>query len=319
MPDQTIVINNSISVPVISEYVTDTESDSIRVVNVSVTAGSGSVSTDGLSITYVPTTDFTGNAAVTFDVTDEQSTVSSSFTVAVENKKTACSTELVTLDGQADCAITPSGHQMTVLAFGLCRAEPTRPTATQDYDISGCELMFDGRSASGVPVALVGSGSVKFPETVGVPSYGIYTHGILLVDNEFSLEGSITIGAETCFLTNDGNGDLVVDCDLSTAPSPAPTDAITNFYDLGIFSTSFPADGVTADLIREGAQQLSRSSGESDQILVIQTFPSAIQFTEATTAIDIGVKISDALIVGDGNSEEGDAYTSPFSIQFTVR
>jgi len=59
---------------------------------------------------------------------------------------------------------------------------------------------------------------------------------------------------------------------------------------------------------------LAASDDTSDVILAIQTLETPRTFYQATHAIDIGVKVSEAVIVGNGNAD-----TSPFWIRFTVR
>ena len=61
------------------------------------------------------------------------------------------------------------------------------------------------------------------------------------------------------------------------------------------------------------ASTLSSSNAASDAILAIQTFDSPKNFNEFTKSIDIGVRISESLVVGSGGAD-----TSPFSIRFSV-
>ena len=87
--------------------------------------------------------------------------------------------------------LAPSSREMTVLAFGLCTSAPTRPTTVANYDISSCQMIYDGRSSGGAQVSVAGGGTQSFVGNLTVPPYGTYTHGIMLIDNSFTVQGEL--------------------------------------------------------------------------------------------------------------------------------
>ena len=110
---------------------------------------------------------------------------------------------------------------------------------------------------------------------------------------------------------------MTVAC-YATQQTPSDvTDTIRNFFDLSpaIYSYSFSDDNVTVDLVTNESAESTLSSSDlaSDAILAIQTFGSPTTFDESTRSLDIGVKISEAVVIGTGGAD-----TSPFAIQFTV-
>jgi len=112
--------------------------------------------------------------------------------------------------------------------------------------------------------------------------------------------------------------DLFVNCRAIALTSPPEAEnTISNFFNLvpSIYSHTFTADRVTIDLVTDEstASTLSSSNAASDAILAIQTFDSPKNFNEFTKSIDIGVRISESLVVGSGGAD-----TSPFSIRFSV-
>ena len=164
----------------------------------------------------------------------------------------------------------------------------------------------------------------------------------MLIDNSFTVQGELILdnppdNRPYCYIENqddlignDGIGDTTVDANLDGIPDlftncrsnravsiPEATDTIGNFFDLSpkIYSYSFTTDNVTVDLVtnESAASTLSAADATSDAILAIQTFGSPTTFDESTRSLDIGVKISEAVVVGSGGAD-----TSPFSIRFSV-
>ena len=294
--------------------------------------------TTGL-VSYVPNLGFAGNDYFNYTVTDASGeTATATVHVTIEAFTTACSPTISSVDKA--CSISPTNHKMKVLAFGLCTSTPTRPNTTSNYDISMCELIYDGRQTGGVSVSVAGGSTVDFSGSLIVPSYGNYSHGILIVDNTFTIQGELTLASGTrphCYIedkrdTNgdglgdsetdlDGNGvnDLFVNCRATKLSSPPEVeDRIGNFFGLtpSAYSYTFADDQVTLDLVTSeaSASNLSSSDSASDAIFAIQAFGSPKNFNAFTQSIDVGVRISDSLVVGSGGAE-----TSPFSIQFSVR
>ena len=318
IPSLTTPATTDLVIDLVSDYVTDQESNAVISASF-VSAGSGSVaiSSDGLSLTYTPATGFSGSTSISFTLNDGANTLSSTITVSVVNPvvTNACSPTVGL--GTSACAITPTNHSMRVLAFGLCTAAPTRPTSSSVYDLSNCQLIYDGRASGGISVSLAGGGSVSFGSALSIPAYGTYTHGVILVDNAFTVQGELVLSSGAtpyCYIETG----MTISCYAAARTAPDVTDTIGNFFELtpAIYSYTFSDDAVTVDLVTsESADStLSTSDVTSDAILAIQTFTSPQTFNESSQEIDIGVKISEAVTMTNTSAD-----TSPFSIRFTVQ
>jgi len=185
------------------------------------------------------------------------------------------------------------------------------------YDLSNCQLIYDGRASGGVSVSVAGGGSVNFGGALTVPAYGTYTHGIVLVDNAFTVQGELVLSAGTspyCYI----EAGMTVGCYAAAKTAPQVTDTIGNFFDLtpAIYSYTFLDDAVTVDLVtsESAAAPRSTSNAASDAILAIQTFAAPQTFSASSRAIDIGVKVSEAVTMTNTTAD-----TSPFSIRFIVQ
>ena len=314
--DDTVTTKQDTSV-LVAVLANDTHADSSTMSIVTVTSPSnGTVTQDGSVVTYAPTSSFSGTDNFSYTMQDENGvTDTANVTITVNETATACSPTISALG--SDCNITPTNHKMTVLAFGMCTSAPTRPTTVASYDISSCQLIYDGRSSGGESVSLAGGGTQSFLGNLTVPSYGTYTHGIMVIDNSFTVQGELILAVSAasryCYIESG----MTVNCQSTQKTPPEVTDSIGNFFGLSpaIFSYSFTTDNVTVDLVTNAssASTLSASDLASDAILAIQTFGSPTTFDESTRSLDIGVKISEAVVVGSGGAD-----TSPFSIQFSV-
>ena len=71
----------------------------------------------------------------------------------------------------------------------------------------------------------------------------------------------------------------------------------------------------TTLILREELEtkRFEKDSAVQQAILAIQTFGSPTTFDASTRSLDIGVKISEAVVIGSSGAD-----TSPFSIQFSV-
>ncbi|MEK9877212.1 MAG: Ig-like domain-containing protein, partial [Betaproteobacteria bacterium] len=314
--DDTVTTRQDKSI-VIAVLTNDVHADSSTMSIVTVTSPSnGSVAQDGSLVTYTPDSGFSGSDTFSYTVQDANGvTDTGTVTVTVNATATACSPTISALGN--DCTITPTNHKMNVLAFGLCTSAPIRPTTTSNYNISSCQLIYDGRSVGGTQVSVAGGGTQSFAGNLTIPPYGTYTHGIMLIDNSFTVQGELVLDASAanryCYI----EAGMTVTC-YATQQTPSDvTDTVGNFFNLSpaIYSYSFSDDNVTVDLVtnESAASTLSSSDAASDAILAIQTLGSPTTFNESTRALDIGIKISEAVVIGSGGAD-----TSPFSIQFSV-
>ncbi len=306
--------NTAVTIAVLAND-TDVESDTLSISWVG-PATNGITSISGTTIIYTPNQDFSGTDSFYYKTQDpaNEESLQTLVTVTVSTANVgSCSSSVSTLGALANgCTVAPSAFRTSVYAFGLCTGAPTRPTASSAYDLSNCQLLYDGAGGSGTTVTFGATGtSYSFPSFTA-PTYGSYTHGILLIGNSFEAKGILTLSGTNCVTTSVapfiqcGANYTINDADYTSA------DGFDYFYASGTYSYTFSSDSVTADLI-DGNNQLITTDGSGTQILAIQEFSGAQTVSEATRTIDIGFRVSQGLSI---NSSA--ASTAPFSIRFQV-
>jgi len=131
------------------------------------------------------------------------------------------------------------------------------------------------------------------------------------------MKGAVSMtGADSvtfCVTKEAVDGSPSVDC-TATSASEAEyvTDSIDYFYDTNLFSYRFPADG-TDMYLTDSNYSLIETADSAARVLAIQELPSAQNFSENTRSINIGLRVSEALIT-DGTA----ARTAPFGVNFSV-
>ena len=93
------------------------------------TPSNGTVTTDGATITYVPSTDFSGTDSFSYEISDVVSADSATVTVTVLKENVgACDPSAADLSTLTDgCKVSPTGYKTSVYSFGLCSSPPTAP------------------------------------------------------------------------------------------------------------------------------------------------------------------------------------------------
>jgi len=284
------------------------------------TPSNGTVTTDGATITYVPSTDFSGTDSFSYEISDGVSVDSATVTVTVLKENVgACDPSAADLSTLTDgCKVSPTGYKTSVYSFGLCSSPPTAPDTGTAYDLSNCSLMYDG-AATDSPVDILFGGvndRSTFSGTMTIPEYGDYSYGVLVIDNSIQMKGEITLtgSGSDLYCVTDSNSATLVTCSTSYQAPEFVTDAIEYLFDTTTFSYNFSEDNVTVYLVDSAGMQISNTAN-ADKIVAIQQLPSTVTFSADTTKIDIGIRISDGLMV---NSSSSELESSPFSITFTV-
>jgi hypothetical protein len=186
-------------------------------------------------------------------------------------------------------------------------------------DLSSCHLLYDGLSAGNETISFgQTSTKVSFSGAITPPPFGNYTHAVLVLSNSFDMKGAIELAGATpvtyCVTQPNGDGSAGVVC-TATSPNEAHyvTDTIDYFYDPNMYSYRFSADK-TDMYLTDGSYSLISASVTGSRIVAIQELPSPQNFSEQTSSVNIGLKVSEALVT-DGTQ----ARTAPFGMVFTVR
>ena len=308
--------NTAVTIAVLDND-TDLEADTLSINSVS-PSSNGTTTISGTSIIYTPNTDFSGTDTFTYEATDttgQTSIGTVNVTVTVANVG-SCSTSASTITAVANgCSVTPSAFRTSVYAFGLCTASPTRPTSSAAYDLSNCQLMYDGTSGAGTTVTFGATNTSYTFSSFTAPSNGSYTHGILIIGNAFDAKGILELSGTNCVTIATSP---YIQCNSSYTINDAdyiPSSSIDYFYTSGTYSYTFSSDSVTADIIDTNNQLIS-TDGTGSRILAIQEFSSAQTISDTTRTIDIGFRISQGLTI---DSTSSSASAAPFSIRFQVQ
>jgi hypothetical protein len=308
--------NTAVTIAVLDND-TDLEADTLSINSVS-PSSNGTTTISGTSIIYTPNTDFSGTDTFTYEATDttgQTSIGTVNVTVTVANVG-SCSTSASTITAVANgCSVTPSAFRTSVYAFGLCTASPTRPTSSAAYDLSNCQLMYDGTSGAGTTVTFGATNTSYTFSSFTAPSNGSYTHGILIIGNAFDAKGILELSGTNCVTIATLP---YIQCNSSYTINDAdyiPSSSIDYFYTSGTYSYTFSSDSVTADIIDTNNQLIS-TDGTGSRILAIQEFSSAQTISDTTRTIDIGFRISQGLTI---DSTSSSASAAPFSIRFQVQ
>lgn len=308
--------NTSVTIAVLDNDI-DLEADTLSIDSVS-PSSNGTTAISGSSIIYTPDTDFSGTDTFTYQATDttgQTSTGTVTVTVTVANVG-SCSTSASTITAVANgCSVTPSAFRTSVYAFGLCTAVPTRPTSGAAYDLSNCELMYDGTSGAGTTVTFGATNTSYTFSSFTAPSNGNYTHGILIIGNAFDAKGILELSGTNCITIANSP---YIQCNSSYTINDAdyiPASSIDYFYTSGTYSYTFTSDSVTADII-DANNQLITADGAGSRILAIQEFTSTQTISDTTRNVDIGFRISQGLTI---DSTSSSASAAPFSIRFRVQ
>ena len=318
--DDEIRISQQTSVG-ISPLENDLNPDNLNVIitGVSKPAG-GSVYTDGSTITYTPSDTFSGLDSFTYTIGDGTSSWSSEATVDVhvvgQTAVSECDTSSAVID--TDCGINPTDFRVQVYGFGLCTSTPIAPTTSTPMELSSCQLLYDGLSGGNETISFGQTSSkVSFSGAITPPPFGNYTHAVLVLSNSFDMKGAVELAGATpvsyCVTQPSGDGSAGVVCTASSASEAQyVTDTIDYFYDENMYSYRFAADK-TDMYLTDGGYSLISSPGTGSRVVAIQELPSPQNFSAQTSSINIGLKVSDALVT-DGTQ----ARTAPFGMVFTV-
>ena len=307
--------NTAVTIAVLDND-TDYESDTLSIASVSAPSY-GTTTISGTSIIYTPTTDYSGSDTFTYQVTDTTGATSTgtvTITITVANVG-SCATSAATLsDVSNGCTVAPSAFRARVYAFGLCTAAPGRPEVGSSYDLSSCQLMYDGTSGSGTAVTFGATNtSYSFPSFTA-PANGSYTHGVLIIGNSFDAKGILELSGTNCVTTATSP---YIQCGASYTIDDAvyiPSSTVDYFYTAGTYRYDFVSDSVTADIINTNNELVADDTAGS-YILAIQEFSSTQRISDSTQTIDIGFRISQGLSIDTSASSVS---ASPFSIRFQV-
>jgi hypothetical protein len=228
------------------------------------------------------------------------------------------------------CQSEPSGYGIVAFKLYLCTAAPTAPTTTTVTDLESCVIVFEEENGSSVTLST--GTSVNLGGTQSLPPAGVYTHGVMHMNNTFAItakkEFAVTYngqvsgngvvcvtadGAGTSGSTGDSNDRTI--CGDSTLTAGTYTESLTSFdnpFNATATENNVAGTGanITAYLI-DTNEFLAVNDADVNNLLGVVEFASAANITASTTNVEISFNVGEGMSI-DGIGGEMFMGSGPF-------
>ena len=228
------------------------------------------------------------------------------------------------------CQSEPSGYGIVAYKLYLCTAAPTAPTTTTVTDLESCVIVFEEENGSSVTLST--GASVNLGGTQSLPPAGVYTHGVMHMNNTFAItakkEFAVTYngqvsgngvvcvtadGAGTSGSTGDSNDRTI--CGDSTLTAGTYTESLTSFdnpFNATATENNVAGTGanITAYLI-DTNEFLAVNDADVNNLLGVVEFASAANITASTTNVEISFNVGEGMSI-DGIGGEMYMGSGPF-------
>ena len=228
------------------------------------------------------------------------------------------------------CQSEPSGYGIIAYKLYLCTAAPTAPTTTTVTDLASCEIAFEEESGSSVTLST--GVSVNLGGTQSLPPAGVYTHGVMHMNNTFAItakkefavtyNGQVSGNGVVC-VTVDGAGisgsaeesNDRTTCGDSTLTAGTYTESLTSFdnpFNATATENNVAGTGanITAYLI-DTNEFLAVNDADVNNLLGVVEFASAANITASTTNVEISFNVGEGMSI-DGIGGEMYMGSGPF-------
>ena len=255
---------------------------------------------------------------------------------------------LVGDDSSIECNFAPDEYTIIIYEMALCTSAPTRPTITDTYDVSSCELIINSPSGQSVNLA---AGTEMVLSDVTRPPDITYPYGYILMENSFGIKAKKQF-TNTMHTYQDGTSGNYCwtlnatanssDADISgwTTPSPlvqcggasgtaATYTEVLDQFDVNDFEEGPIAvtDGtLSADLITAAAGTVVTASNTADRLFGVQTFTTPVEVTPSSSVFTVSFGVNQAssmwffedLTKGANQYQVYSIGSGPFSTSMTV-
>lgn len=228
------------------------------------------------------------------------------------------------------CQSEPSGYGIVAYKLYLCTAAPTAPTTTTVTDLESCVIVFEEENGSSVTLST--GASVNLGGTQSLPPAGVYTHGVMHMNNTFAItakkefavayNGQVSGNGVVC-VTVDGAGITAsaeesndrTTCGDSTLTAGTYTESLTSFdnpFNATATENNVAGTGanITAYLI-DTNEFLAVNDADVNNLLGVVEFASAANITASTTNIEISFNVGEGMSI-DGIGGEMFMGSGPF-------
>ena len=228
------------------------------------------------------------------------------------------------------CQSEPSGYGIVAYKLYLCTAAPTAPTTTTVTDLESCVIVFEEENGSSVTLST--GTSVNLGGTQSLPPAGVYTHGVMHMNNTFAItakkefavtyNGQVSGNGVVC-VTVDGAGisgsaeesNDRTTCGDSTLTAGTYTESLTSFDNpfnatATVNNVAGTGANITAYLI-DTNEFLAVNDADVNNLLGVVEFASAANITASTTNVEISFNVGEGMSI-DGIGGEMYMGSGPF-------
>ena len=229
---------------------------------------------------------------------------------------------VITLQGtqdDIDCAFAPDEYTITIFKMALCTSAPTRPTASDTYDVSSCVDIINSPDGQAVNLA---AGEEMVLSDVSRPADGSYSYGYILMGNNFGIKAkkqftntmhtyqdgtsgnycwtkdATEYASENDNLEGGGWADPspLVECGGAGGTAGLFNEILDQFGTNEFTVDPFPVNGGTlsADLIKDSDGFLATTSQSADRLFGIQTFTSPVVVTPYSSLFTVSFGVNQA-------------------------
>ena len=245
-----------------------------------------------------------------------------------------------------DCAFAPDEYTVTIYEMGLCTSAPTVPTTSSAYSLSTCSTVIT--SASGQTINLAAGSEIALTD-VTRPANGRYTHGYMVLSNEFGItvtkqftntmhRYNTATNGNFCWSTNgtEHNSDYsgipasptpFASCGAEGDAAPAMYTEILDQFDVNTYSygpVSVESGNLTAYLVTDSNDRLVNAVKSADRIFGSQVLGTAVEVTNTSSSFVVSFGVNQAtntLMSDEGTANTYDVIafgSGPFSAFITV-
>jgi hypothetical protein len=257
------------------------------------------------------------------------------FAIPASNVYAACSGEscctvssgVISLSEGEGCNYEPDSYSIKMFKMHLCTSEPSAPTtsAATGYAAAGCELVIEASAGTSVTITPGGDTQTFTDATLYRPAEGAYTHGVVLIDNVFTIEmdkefNATMTGADSSTgkycATVTGSADETTGgattCSTSDNLTAGSWGAILTSFDglnqpLDVDVEETNLNGSGADIggyLVTSSEVLAQSRGTVSDLIGIQTFATPVVVTKDFKGLNIAFGINQGSQVWDNSNDE---------------
>ena len=200
--------------------------------------------------------------------------------------------------------------------MGLCTQNPISGTP-KAFSKDNCEATMV--SSAGSTADLAGK-TVQLPAALNRPSNATYTHGYIVILNEFGLRGSISLNGSAYCSTNSGGVNVSAGC--AAVDHSEELDSFDSSFDADFGPENMPTGGKVSAILTDN--NLTRSANAASVTRLIGVFEtnvgSPVVINDGVNGLEVELQVSDGGygIEFNGSGVPTDFGSAPFKPVFTT-